>query len=138
MHRGDPEHNLIVQKLIAYEQTREDKTGTVALLRLLRALEFTYLFLQRAVVAPTDSSSPREVAWQVYQETLHKRHSKPARMGIWAATATIPKRESLKRTLLRGEVQPRTDEKLFPVIERVYRDIHRLYEENGLLELVPL
>lgn len=138
MHRGDPEHNLIAQKMIAFEQTREDKTGTVALLRLLRALEFTYLFLDRAVVSPTDSSSTREVAWQVYKETLHKRHNKAFRMGIWAATATIPKRESLRRTLSRGEAQPQTAEKVFPVIERVYRDIHRLYEENDLLELIEL
>lgn len=136
MNRNDPEHYRTVQTMIAYEQTRDDKTGTVALLRLLRALEFTYLFLERAIVSSTNSSAPKHVAWDVYKQTMHKRHNRAIRMAIWAATATIPKRESLKQTLLRGEIQPQTSEKSFPLIEKTYREIHRIYEENGLLELV--
>jgi hypothetical protein len=124
--------------MIEHEKSQADKSGTIALLRLLRALEFTYLFLQRAVVSPTDSSSPKHVAWEVYKQTLHKRHHKAVRLSIWFATATIPKRETLRQTLLRGQIEPDTSEKCFPLIEKIYRDIHRLYEENNLLELVPL
>ena len=124
--------------MIEYEKCRDDKCGTVALLRLLRALEFTYLFLERSVVSSTESSAPKYIAWDVYKQTLHKRHHKAVRLSIWFATATIPKRETLRQTLLRGEIEPHTADKCFPVIENIYRNIHRLYEENGLLELVVL
>ena len=124
--------------MIDYEKNREDKTGLVALLRLLRALEFTYLFLQRAIVAPASSSSTKQVAWDVYKQTLHRRHSKAVRASIWLATATIPKRESLRHTLTRGEIQPNTAEKSFPIIEEIYKDIWRLYDANQFLELVHL
>lgn len=138
IHRGNPELYRTVQTMIAHEKTCDDKTGTIALLRLLRALEFTYLFLERAIVSPTGSSSPKHVAWDVYKQTMHKRHNKAVRLAVWAATATIPKRESLKQILLRGEIQPQTAEKSFPLIEKVYRNIHRIYEQNGLLELVDV
>jgi hypothetical protein len=124
--------------MIEYEKCRDDKSGTIALLRLLRALEFTYLFLKRAIVLSTESSTPKHIAWDVYKQTLHKRHHKAVRLSIWFATATIPKREILRQTLLRGEIEPDTSEKCFPLIENIYRDIHRLYEENNLLELVLL
>ncbi len=124
--------------MIEYEKTRDDKSGTIALLRLLRALEFTHLFLQRAVVSPTDTSSPKHVAWDVYKQTLHKRHHKAVRFSIWLATATIPKREILRQTLLRGEIIPNSSDKCFPLIENIYREIYRLYKDNDLLELVPL
>jgi len=124
--------------MIEYEKSQADKSGTIALLRLLRALEFTYLFLQRAVVSPVDSSSPKHVAWDVYKQTLHKRHHKAVRLSIWFATATIPKRETLRETLLRGEIDPRTSDQCFPMIEKIYRDIYKLYEANDILELVPL
>jgi hypothetical protein len=124
--------------MIEYEKCQDDKSGTIALLRLLRALEFTYLFLKRAIVTSTESSTPKHIAWDVYKQTLHKRHHKAVRLSIWFATATIPKREILRQTLLRGEIEPDTSEKCFPLIENIYRDIYRLYEENDILELVPL
>jgi len=124
--------------MIEYEKYRDDKSGTIALLRLLRALEFTYLFLQRAIISSIESSNSKHIAWDVYKQTLHKRHSKAIRLSIWFATATIPKRETLKQILLRGENQPQTCEKCFPLIEHIYRDIYRLYEENDILELVSL
>lgn len=124
--------------MIAFEKSQGNQPGTIALLRLLRALEFTYLFLQRAVVSPVDSSTPKHVAWDVYKQTLHRRHHRAVRLSIWVATATIPKRESLKQTLARGEIELNTSEKCFPLIEKIYRDIYRLYEENDILELVPL
>ena len=123
--------------MIEYEKMKDDKCGTFALLRLLRALEFIYLFLQRAIISPNGPSIPKHVAWDVYKQTLHKRHNKVTRMSVWCATAIIPKRETLKQTLSHGEIEPNTADKCFPLIENIYRDIHKLYEENGLLELVP-
>ncbi|CAF0896642.1 unnamed protein product [Adineta ricciae] len=127
-----------VQTTIEHERNREDKSGTVAILRLLRALEFTYLFLERAIVSPTDSKSTKHVAWDVYKQTLHKRHNRAVQASIWLATATIPKRDALKEILLRGEVEPHTADRCFPLIGKVYRQIYRIYEQNQLLELVPL
>jgi hypothetical protein len=124
--------------MIEYEKSRDDKTGTIALLRLLRALEFIYHFLQRAVISSTETSASKHIAWDVYKQTLHKRHHKAVRLTIWFATATVPKRETLKQTLLQGEIDPQTSEKCFPLIENIYQNIHKLYEENDLLELVPL
>jgi hypothetical protein len=139
LYKNNPINYRTVQTMIEYEQSLDDKSGTIALLRLLRALEFTYLFLSRAIISPTESSSsPKHVAWDVYKQTLHKRHSKAIRLSIWFATATIPKRETLKQTLVRGTIEPDTSDKCFPLIENIYRDIHRLYEENNLLELVLL
>ncbi|CAF1055077.1 unnamed protein product [Adineta ricciae] len=127
-----------VQTTIEHERNRDDKSGTVAILRLLRALEFTYLFLERAIVSPTDSKSTKHVAWDVYKQTLHKRHNRAVQASIWLATATIPKRDALKEILLRGEVEPDTADRCFPLIGKVYRQIYRIYEQNQLLELVPL
>ena len=124
--------------MIEHEKHMADRCGTVSLLRLLRALEFTYHFLERAVVSPTETASSKHIAWDVYKQTLYKRHSKPVRATIWCATATIPKRESLKQTLARGQIEPQTAERCFPLIESVFRDIHKLYQANDLLELVPL
>jgi hypothetical protein len=124
--------------MIEYEKTRDDKCGTIALLRLLRALEFIYLFLDRAIISSAENSSSKHVAWDVYKQTLHRRHHKAIRLTVWFATATVPKRESLQQTLLQGEIDPQTSEKCFPIIENVYKNIHKLYEENDLLELVPL
>ncbi|CAF2505649.1 unnamed protein product [Rotaria sp. Silwood2] len=127
-----------VQTMIEYEKCRDDKTGTIALLRLLRALEFIYLFLEQAVMSPNCSSTTKQVAWDIYKQTLHKRHNKAVRLTIWFATATVPKREVLKETLLHGEIEPNTADKCFPLIENIYRSIYKLYEENNILELVPL
>lgn len=124
--------------MIEYEKTIDDKTGSVALLRLLRALEFLYLFLKRAIISPIGSSSTKAVAWDIYKETLHKRHNKAIRFTIWCATAAVPKRETLRETLLLGEIEPNTSDKCFPLIETVYSTIHKLYEDNDLLELVTL
>ncbi|CAF1086946.1 unnamed protein product [Rotaria sordida] len=127
-----------IQTMIEYEKFRDDKTGTIALLRLLRALEFIYLFLKQAIISPMNSSTTKHIAWDVYKQTLHKRHNKAIRLTIWFATATIPKREILKETLLHGEIEPNTADKCFPLIENIYRNIYELYEENDLLELVSL
>jgi len=124
--------------MIEYEKNQDNKNGTIALLRLLRALEFTYLFLERAIISSRELSTSKHIAWDVYKQTLHKRHHKTVRLSIWFATTTIPKRETLKQILLRGEIEPRTCEKCFPLIENIYRDIYRLYEENDILELVSL
>ena len=139
MHRNDPVHYRTVQSMIEHESNKENKTGLEALLRLLRALEFTYLFLDRALVSPRDSSSsPRQVAWDVYKETLHKRHTTALQMGIRVATATLPKRETMRQTFLRDQVEPDTAEKCFPLIAEIYQTIHDLYAENDFLELVHL
>jgi hypothetical protein len=124
--------------MIEHEKSRDEKSGTIALLRLLRALEFTHLFLVRGVVSPTETLPPKQVAWDVYKETLHKRHNRAARAGIWLATATLPKRETLREALLRGEIEPETGDKCLSMIGNIYRDIHKLYEDNDLLELVLL
>ncbi|UJR08828.1 hypothetical protein I4U23_013083 [Adineta vaga] len=136
--KNNPIQYQTVQTMIEHERFLEDRGGTIALLRLLRALEFTYMFLERAIVSPTDNTAPKHIAWHVYKQTLHKRHSKAVRASIWLATATIPKREVLKQTLLRGETEPHTDEKCFPVIGNVYRHIHKIYEQNHFLELTHL
>ena len=139
MHRNDPVHYRTVQSMIEHESKKGDHTGLVALLRLLRALEFTYLFLERALVSPRDgSSTPRQVAWEVYKETLHKRHGTAVQMAIRVATATLPKRESMRETLLQAEIEPNTAEKCFPLIGEIFQIIHDLYEENDFLELVQL
>lgn len=124
--------------MIEYEKQKNDQTGTVALLRLLRGLEFTKLFMERAIFSPNVSSTPKQVAWDVYKETLHKRHTRPIRVSIWLATATIPKHEVLNEILLRGQIEDKTTERLFPLIEHIYQQIHHLYETNDLLELVFL
>lgn len=126
------------QSMIEHERNLSDKAGTTALLRLLRALEFTYFFLERAVVSQTETAHSKHIAWDVYKQTLHRRHHKAVRMSIWCATATIPKRDNLRQTLLRGQIEPDTDKKCFPKIEQVFRHIYQLYEQNNLLELVPL
>jgi hypothetical protein len=138
LYKNDPMNYRTVQTMIEYEKNRNDKSGTIALLRLLRALEFTYLFLQRAIISTTESSNSKHIAWDVYKQTLHKRHHKAIRLSIWCATATIPKRETLKQILLHGEIEVNTSEKCFPIIENIYRDISRLYEQNNILELVQL
>ncbi|CAF3324429.1 unnamed protein product [Rotaria socialis] len=136
--KNNPKDYQTLQTMIEYETSKDDKIGCVTLLRLLRALQFIYFFLKRAIVTPTGSSSTKQVAWDVYKETLHKRHNKALQLSIWLATATIPKREVLHETLLRGEIEPNTADKCFPIIEIVYRNVYKLYEDNDLLELVPL
>ncbi|CAF0952489.1 unnamed protein product [Rotaria sp. Silwood1] len=128
-----------IQTMIEYEKYRDDKIGTIALLRLLRALEFIYSFLERGIMSPSDSSkTTKQLAWDIYKQTLHKRHNKAVHLTVWLATATIPKREILKENLLHGEIEPKTADKCFPLIENIYRSIYKLYEQNDLLELVHL
>lgn len=138
LNRQHPTEYHSAQTMIEHERNLSDKAGTTALLRLLRALEFTYFFLERAVVSQTETSSSKHIAWDVYKQTLHKRHNKAIRMSIWCATATIPKRDNLRQTLLRGQIEPDTDKKCFPIIEKVFRKVYQVYEQNNLLEHVPL
>lgn len=121
-----------------FERDKPDKPGMSALLRLLRALEFTKIFLERTVIAPVGSISSKQIAWDVYKETLYKRHSKAIQMSIWMATATIPKRETLEKTMKIGETETNSSDKAFAEIDKVYKQIHQIYENENLLELVSV
>lgn len=138
LNRQHPNEYHSAQTMIEHERNLSDKAGTTALLRLLRALEFTYFFLERAVVSSTETTSTKHIAWDVYKQTLHKRHNRAIRMSIWCATSTIPKRDQLRATLLRGQIESDTDKKCFPIIANVFQQIYQLYEQNQLLEHVSL
>ncbi|CAF0885870.1 unnamed protein product [Didymodactylos carnosus] len=126
-----------VQTMLKYETSISSYDGTIALLRLLRALEFTYKFLQRSFLSETTKST-KTIAYETYKESLYKRHSKAVQWAVWAATNTLPKQQQLKQQLLKGEKEAGTVDKTFPIISNVYSAINNLYTEKDLLELVSL
>jgi hypothetical protein len=149
LRRGDKAYNYdTVRSMIVYEKSNGihhvHANGTISLLRLLRALDFTRQLLQ-ATYENHDNERRKasNIGWTAYEQTLAFRHAWTVRHLVKMSMHLLPKKSDIIELMLKGRSESNSlhanelfmQDFLF-TLNHVYELVHQVYEENNLLELV--
>ena len=143
--KESPEHYQTIQSLINYENGKKmlikpasstRKNASRHILRLHRALQFIYKFLERLYGADTNSKTA-SICIDVYDATLAKYHpwviQRLAKVGMY----TLPRRESLIDMMIKNAEREDTIkfQQFLKTLETIYTITQSLYQKYAILDL---
>jgi len=136
---------VTVHGAVEYEKNVGKDTATVAILRLMRGLDFIRRFLEGLYKNQDTNKKPYDLALAAYEQTLAFRHTWTVRQLVKAGLCILPSKKNLIVYMYTGVQASNTrceNDAIFQdVLEqfhKVYSSIHKLYEKHDFLELVPV
>lgn len=134
---------LTVHSAIEYEKNTNiymnEKNVTLSLLRLIRGLDFLRKFITSLYENKDNAKKSREIAWEVYEQTLAFRHKTIVKNLVKTGVHLLPKKHELLTKLAIGAETNNIDslfKEFFGTLEKAYMILHKLYSDNNFLELV--
>jgi len=144
-HNGVNANYVTVHGAVEYEKSIGKDTATVAILRLMRGLDFIRRFLEGLYNNQDTSRKPYDLSLEAYEQTLAFRHSWTVRQLVKAGLCILPSKKNLIIYMYTGvpagNSRGENDLIFRDVLEqfqKVYSSIHKLYEKYDFLELVPV
>ncbi|XP_002160351.1 ceramide-1-phosphate transfer protein [Hydra vulgaris] len=137
------EHYTHTEKMIIYEiqMNKDDPTipllGSRTLLRLHRALKFTYLFLDGLILL-NDDDNLSSMAITMYNKSLANHHPWLIRNAAKLAMYSLPNKKTLINQIAKDADKELLSQKLregVAALEVAYKEIEDLYTKNNLHSL---
>ncbi|KAK6176466.1 hypothetical protein SNE40_014750 [Patella caerulea] len=139
---NESQHYQSIQSMIKYEvehkttNNKKKASGCRTLLRLHRALEFTYEFMMELGKAES-SSKMSTAASEAYGRSLAKFHPFLIRQAVYLAVHTLPHRDQLMKNMKIEDVEKGKEllEQIVTEQKMIYEITQDLYAKNNLLDL---
>jgi len=130
---------------VEYEKACGRDKATLAMLRLMRGLDFIRRFLENFYKNQDNNKKPYDLALSAYEQTLAFRHSWTVRQLVKAGLCILPRKKDLVVYMYTG-VNPQNTrsendqllQEFLDQFQKVYSSMHKLYEQHDFLELVPV
>jgi len=134
-----------VDGAVEYEKSIGRDKATVAMLRLMRGLDFIRRFLDNFYKNQDNNKKPYDLALSAYEQSLAFRHSWAVRQLVKAGLCILPKKKDLVVYMYTG-VNPNNTrdennvllQEFLDQFHMVYSSMHTLYDRHDFLELVPV
>jgi len=136
---------VTIHGAVVYEKSIGKDTATVAILRLMRGLDFIRRFLEGLNKNQDTNKKPYDLALAAYEQTLAFRHTWTVRQLVKAGLCLLPSKKNLILYMHTGvpASNSRSENDLLyqeflDQFQKVYSIIHKLYEKHDFLELVAV
>jgi len=142
---GINKHYVTIESTVEHEKSIGKNTATIAILRLMRGLDFIQRFLEGLYKNQETNKKPYELALAAYEQTLAFRHTWTVRQLVKAGLCILPTKKNLIVYMYTGVPASNSRvendmifQDMLTQCQKVYSGIHKLYEMNDFLELVPV